>query len=150
MAHLKALETIQDRQSRKEWKLALTKRLYSKGYARKDIINLFRFIDWMMTLPLELQEQFQQQLNQYEEEKRMPYITSVERSGIEKGIIQNSRESVIEVLEVRFSEVPTQVVEVINQIKDTNLLKTLHREAITTNSLNDWTNFLNQSTETHT
>ncbi len=79
MAHLRALETRQNRTRRKEAKLALTKRLYEQGYQREDIINLFKFIDWLMSLPTELEQEFQQELNQYEEEKRMPYITSVER-----------------------------------------------------------------------
>jgi hypothetical protein len=88
MAHLQALETRQNRKKRKEAKLALTKRLYERGYQREDIINLFKFIDWLMSLPTELEQEFQQELNQYEEEKRMPYITSVERMGMEKGMIQ--------------------------------------------------------------
>ncbi|MBE8969664.1 hypothetical protein IQ277_26635 [Nostocales cyanobacterium LEGE 12452] len=58
MAHLKAKETRQDDQSRKRWKLDLTKRLYEKGYQREDIINLFRFIDWVMRLPEELENSF--------------------------------------------------------------------------------------------
>lgn len=40
MAHLKAQATRQDRSERKEWKLAITKRLYEKGYGREDVINL--------------------------------------------------------------------------------------------------------------
>jgi hypothetical protein len=53
MAHLRALETRQNRRRRKEAKLALTKRLYEQGYQREDIINLFKFIDWIMSLPSE-------------------------------------------------------------------------------------------------
>ncbi|MGK7876693.1 MAG: cytosolic protein, partial [Xenococcaceae cyanobacterium] len=49
MVHLKALETRQNRKERKQWKLALTRRLYEQGYERQDVINLFGFIDWMMS-----------------------------------------------------------------------------------------------------
>jgi len=67
------------------------------------------------------------------------YITSVERiarrEGIYEGVIQQRREDIIEVLEVRFSELPTALVEKINQIEDPDLLKTLLREAITIESL---------------
>jgi hypothetical protein len=45
MAHLKALETRQNRNQRLQWKLALTRRLYEQGYERQDVINLFQFID---------------------------------------------------------------------------------------------------------
>ncbi|WP_287079934.1 MULTISPECIES: hypothetical protein [unclassified Microcystis] len=48
--------------------------MYEQGYQREDILNLFKFIDWLMSLPAELEQEFQQELNQYEEEKRMPYI----------------------------------------------------------------------------
>jgi hypothetical protein len=46
-----------------------------------------------------------------------------------------SQEVVIEVLELRFSELPSALVEKINQIEDPDLLKTLLREAITIDSL---------------
>jgi hypothetical protein len=49
MAHLKALETRTDDPSRYRWKLALVKRLYERRYSRQDILELFRFIDWVMT-----------------------------------------------------------------------------------------------------
>jgi hypothetical protein len=144
MAHLQALETRQNRKKRKEAKLALTKRLYEQGYQREDIINLFKFIDWLMSLPTELEQEFQQELNQYEEEKRMPYITSVERMGMEKGMIQKARESVIDALEIRFENVPSELVDEISQIQDTSLLKNLLRQAITLDSISDFQDYLNQ------
>ncbi len=38
-----------------------------------------------MDLPHELQEGFREELHRYEEEKRMPYVTSVERLAKEEG-----------------------------------------------------------------
>lgn len=152
MAHLKALETRQNRSLRLKAKLTLTKRLYEQGYQREDIINLFKFIDWIMSLPSELEQEFQLELSQYEEEKRMPYITSVERMGIEKGllqgklqgILQKSRETVIDALEIRFENVPSDLVDAINQIEDPSLLKTVFRQAITLSSLSEFQSYLNQ------
>ena len=57
MAHLKASQTRSDREERLRWKLSLTRRLYQQGYQRQDIINLFSFIDWVMTLPENLEAQ---------------------------------------------------------------------------------------------
>lgn len=85
MAHLTAKETTRDRSARKAWKLALTRRLYEKGYQRQDVINLFRFIDWMMTLPAELEREFWQEIIQEEEARRMPYLTTIERIALEEG-----------------------------------------------------------------
>ncbi len=48
-------------------------------------MNIFHFIDWVMKLPPELEEQFSVELETYEKEHKMPYVTSIERRGIEKG-----------------------------------------------------------------
>lgn len=86
MAHLKTQETRRNLRSRKDWKWSLIRRLYEQGYDRQDLANLFRFIDWVMILPKELEREFWQDLQTYEEEQRMPYITSVERIGFERGV----------------------------------------------------------------
>jgi hypothetical protein len=92
MAHLTAQETRNNRLRRKELKFALIRRLYEQGFAREDVVNLFRFIDWVMSLPQELEDEFWREVGQYEEERRMPYITSVERIGIRKGREQGRQE----------------------------------------------------------
>jgi predicted transposase/invertase (TIGR01784 family) len=65
---------------------------YEAGYERQDILNLYRFIDWLMRLPTDLEYQFKEQLDQYEQERQMPYITSIERMGIEKGREEERKE----------------------------------------------------------
>ena len=85
MAHLKTRATRHDTAERLRWKLTLVKGLYDKGYGREDVLELFRFIDWLLHLPDELARQFTQQLIDYEAAMSTPYITSVERQGIEKG-----------------------------------------------------------------
>jgi len=88
MAHLAALETRNDRLQRKQSKLALVRRLYNQGFERQDILNLLAFIDWMLTLPLDLEREFQQEVEQLESEQRMQYVTSFERSGIRQGLLE--------------------------------------------------------------
>ena len=85
MAHLKAKETSRNYPLRKQWKLRLTRRLYEQGYQRQDVLNLFLFIDWLMSLPDQIEASFLQELEQYEREKQMPYVTSIERKAEEKG-----------------------------------------------------------------
>ena len=92
MAHLKAKETRKNVSQRRQWKLFITKRLYEKGYQRQDIINLFHFIDWVMRLPEDLEESFLEDIDEYEEDQRMPYINSAERRGIRKGLEQGRQE----------------------------------------------------------
>jgi hypothetical protein len=79
MTHLKTQETKRDANRRKAWKFTLVKRLYDLGYSRSDVLNLFKFIDWAMMLPEGLKRAFWEELKIYEEERQMPYVTSVER-----------------------------------------------------------------------
>jgi hypothetical protein len=51
LSHLKAQETRHDPAQRYVWKLRLIKSLYRRGYAKQDILELFRFIDWLLELP---------------------------------------------------------------------------------------------------
>ncbi len=38
--------------------------VYDRGYARNDIVNLFKFIDWIMTLPDELSQRVKETLGE--------------------------------------------------------------------------------------
>ena len=92
MAHLKMQETKQDKPSRKVWKLRLIRQLHESGYNKDDILNLFHFIDYLLHLPKALEAEFWQELKTYEEERKVPYITSVERIGYDRGKISGFEE----------------------------------------------------------
>ncbi|WP_315787425.1 cytosolic protein [Fischerella sp. JS2] len=137
MAHLKAKETRQDDEGRKRWKLYLTKRLYEKGYYREDIINLFQFIDWVMRLPEELENSFWREVTQYEEEKKMPYVTSVERKGIQKGIREGLLEGIEMGLELKFGDERLTILPEISQIQDVDVLRAILTSIKTANTLEE-------------
>ncbi len=85
MAHLRAMETRKKNQERFHYKLNLSKSLYRHGWTKQEIINLYRFIDWVMALPEALEKRYHEELVKYEEEIKMQYITTAERIGIKKG-----------------------------------------------------------------
>ena len=85
MAHLKTQES-KDGVTRKGWKLRLVRLLYGRGYTREQALELFRVLDWMVQLPEELEREFMQELIAFEEQAKMPYITSVERIGRKDGL----------------------------------------------------------------
>jgi hypothetical protein len=85
MAHLRNRETRKNIEGRFHFKLQLSKSLYRRGWNKQEIINVYRFIDWLMALPKELETVYHQELEKYEKEVNMPYITTAERIGIEKG-----------------------------------------------------------------
>ncbi len=155
MAHLHTQATRKKPDERYALKWNLTRRLYEQGYAKRDIQLLFRFIDWLMALPPELESKFEEMLSTYEEKQKMPYITSIERIGIEKGIqqgiqqgvqqgiqqgvqqgrLQNARKSVMQALNIRFGEIPPPLATSINQIDDPTRLELLLEKAITVESV---------------
>jgi hypothetical protein len=143
-AHLTTQQTTQDPQGRYLGKLRLAKSLYQRGYSRQDILELFRLIDWMMTLPEGIESEFKQEIRRFEEDLQMPYVTSFERLARQEGILQKGREDVIDVLTIRFEDVPPSLIEEINQIEDSSRLTTLHRQAITIGSITEFQGNLDQ------
>src|SRR3990167_9295383 len=86
LAQLAALDTRQDLSNRFQQKIHLTKLLYHRGWNREQILNLYKFIDWILTLPEELAIEYNNQVQALTEEKTMAYITTAERIGIQKGL----------------------------------------------------------------
>ena len=75
-AHLKAQETAGSDAARYRAKLTLIRSLYRRGYQRADILERLRFIDWVLTLPEGLEHQLWTEVQQFDEEKRMRYVSS--------------------------------------------------------------------------
>jgi hypothetical protein len=92
LAQLKVLLTRQAPAERQRWKVRLIKSLYERGLSADQVRQLFRLIDWMMRLPEELEQRFQTEIYQFEEERRMPYVTSIERMALKKGREEGHRE----------------------------------------------------------
>lgn len=97
----------------------MVKQLYERGFGREDALQLFRFIDWVRALPAGLDRRFLSELQEWEKTGKMPYITSVERIGIEKGIQQGMQQDeaalLVRLLERRFGPLPGWACERIEQ-----------------------------------
>jgi hypothetical protein len=85
-AHLRTRQTKHDPEQRYHAKWTLTKLLYRQGWQRQRIIELFKVLDWMMRLPTALEQKLWQDIEQLEGEKKMQYVTSIERMAIERGL----------------------------------------------------------------
>ncbi len=144
--HREYLVVGADPKKRLDAKLSLTWRLGRRGYGRAQILRLYRFLDFVMRLPPEQALEYKRRLESMEGELKMPYITQGEQiarqeglaEGLTEGQLQGRREDVIEVLEVRFREVPYLVREAIDHVESLSELKRLHRLAITVASLDDF------------
>jgi hypothetical protein len=98
MAHLKAQEMKIKDQERKNWKLQLVRGLYDRSYNRRQILDLFKFIDWIIVLPEGLSESFWNDLKTYEEDRKMTYVTSVEKIGFKRGEQETRKEIALKLL----------------------------------------------------
>ncbi|WNZ44058.1 hypothetical protein Q2T42_19690 [Leptolyngbya boryana CZ1] len=59
---------------------------------RQDIRNLYEFLDWVMILPEPIEDQFWQELKQFEEAQNVAYITNAERIGRREGFKEGRQE----------------------------------------------------------
>jgi DNA-directed RNA polymerase specialized sigma24 family protein len=116
---LKALETRHDPRDRRAWKFRPVRGLYERGFRNEDVRQLFRVIDWLMELPPRLQEDFWQELEQYEEGRKVPYVTSVEREGMFKLIK--------DLLRAKFGAEAEELLDPIHDLNDAEKYKTLNR-----------------------
>ncbi|MBF0524019.1 MAG: Rpn family recombination-promoting nuclease/putative transposase [Deltaproteobacteria bacterium] len=67
------------------------------------------------------------------------------QQGIHEGVLVNAREAVIENIEFRFGQVPSEVTESINGLSDTAVLKALLRQAFVAKTLDEFIQALRKS-----
>ena len=107
LAHLQAKKTKNKPEDRYRVKLHLIRGLYKKGFTKQQVVDIFRFIDWVLRLPEEADNQLWKEIVDFEENKKMPYITSVERIGEQKGLQKGKAEMLSSLLQHRFKNIPT-------------------------------------------
>jgi hypothetical protein len=97
---LAANETHGDPKGRFWRKLEISKRLYAKGFDARRVLALFEFLDGMLRLPDDMDEEFHDKLTELKEEQDMKYVTSFERIGIKKGIEQGIEQGIEKGIEI--------------------------------------------------
>jgi hypothetical protein len=129
LAHLKALETRREPAARRLWKWRLVCGLYERGWDPEDVRQLFRLIDWLMDLPRALDRAFLQELDDYQERRRMPYVTSIERVRM--------LEMIEDLLRARFGEEGAKLIPAIEELNDAEKYRALNRLIGTGATLDD-------------
>lgn len=115
LAHLAAQATRGDAQGRYARKLALTRKLYERGLTKQRIIDLYRFIDWALALPADLELRYTDAIFQIEEGLKMPYMSFVERRGEARGKVAGAGLVVRGLLEQRFGPLPEPILDRLDQ-----------------------------------
>ena len=96
-------------------------------------------IDWILRLPPALEQEFLKELYAYEKARQMPYITSAERFGIQKGLEQGREQGreegleqgirrgeatlLLRIIELRFGAVDHDVIQRIQDADSETLLR---------------------------
>jgi len=119
LAHLQALRTRGDPAARQASKTGLVRSLFERGFSAKDVRELFRLIDWIMVLPSGLEKVFQQDVAKIQEEKHMPYVTSIERVAERRGMCAG----IASLLKVHFGEQGLVLMPEIEEIHDGEKLR---------------------------
>ncbi len=91
----------------------LSRGRYRGGFDRQDVLELLRFIDWMLRLPPELEARLNREIEQFEAETKMRYVTTWER----KGIVQGEATVLRRLLRRRFTPLPDWVDERLDKAK---------------------------------
>jgi hypothetical protein len=119
LAHLKTQETQGNPTLRQETKFALARRLLSRGFERQTVINLLRFIDWLLALPPALETLFWQDLIAFEQENRMPYMLSLERMARDQGREEGRERQVnllLKQLQRKLGDMPSPLISIIRDL----------------------------------
>lgn len=117
-AHLVAATLhAQAAKDRDERKYNLVTGLYDLGLSRKEIVEFYGFIDQVLRLSRQQEKKFKMKLTKFEKEKKMRYVTSIERlaleEGLEKGLekgLETERLQALKIfLEARFETLPAEL-----------------------------------------
>ena len=95
----------------------------------------------MMALSEDLQLSFEEKLANYQEERKMPLLTNIERRTIEK----TRKQDIIKLVQVRFGDIPENLIASINQIDKTSFLEQLLISTISISSLEEFAQLVNSN-----
>ena len=80
-----------------------------RGWERREVLELFRFLDWLLRLPEIEENRLWSEIQQLEEQRVMQYVTSVERIGMNKGLQQGETRLLRRLLTRKFGSIPDWV-----------------------------------------
>jgi len=151
MAHLKTQTTRADSETRLQWKKRLFQGLLQQGVSEDEIVDVFRFLDLVMTLPPDLETEYQEFVAETQEEQKMAaFLANFEkkalakgrregkREGVREGAVTSARTAILDALDLRFQRIPAPLKERIQQFGDAALLRDLYRRAITVGTLEEF------------
>ncbi|MCW5933071.1 MAG: Rpn family recombination-promoting nuclease/putative transposase [Fimbriimonadia bacterium] len=150
LAYLKALRARGDARLLLEEKIALARSLSQRGYNVRAGLQLLALLDRLVALPAELELAYEQYLQEWTEMPETELISNFERrmrerylqegiaAGEHRGMEYSTRDSVRDVLRVKFGRVPRPLDAQLRQISEVEALRELLREAVLANTLDEF------------
>lgn len=127
LAHRMTQATKGEPRTRFEWKWRIVRSLYEREYGERKVRRLFRLVDWFMRLPEPLAIEFRENLERFEGDQKMPYVTSVEQLAKAEGKAEGKAETILLFLEARFGAISEKLSSTICGITDSDRLTELAR-----------------------
>lgn len=93
---------------------------------------------WMTISTPELERNYGRDAQQYEEDKKMPYMAPFELRAKEEGIQQGLRESILNLLEIKFGPSGLAAEESLQTVEDASRLRAIFRNAAESSSLDEF------------
>jgi hypothetical protein len=141
-AYLKALEIVGNVQEKYSWKKHFLLELYQLGMDRETLWTIYKFIDWMIRLPKDLNKAFVTEMKTIEEAKHMSLITSAEEVGLEKGLeqgIEQSMQSIYRIIDTvfegKFGERGRELAARAHEVKRLESLENLSKKLLQAQSI---------------
>jgi hypothetical protein len=145
LAQLKARQTHREPETRYNWKIRLVRGLYDRGWTSEDVGQLLRILDWLLSLPEDWQEKFRIEHHRFEEEKRMPYVTSMERLAKKEGMEVGILKGIALALESRFGDAGLRILPRLRSRKKPVNLQAAMKTICTATSLDEVRELLSKS-----
>ncbi len=101
-AQIEALKTTSDAEARYEAKKRLIRMLYERHYERDEVLDILRYLDWMMHLSDDLERKLRGEIRTFKSEKfpeMTKYVTSWERFAKQEGLAEGLEKGLEEGLE---------------------------------------------------
>ncbi len=157
LAHIKTQQTRGEALSRFEWKIKLFRMLIVRGWKRPSVEALMHFMDWMMQLPLSLEDRFDDLIEEELEENTMELISPKEKrnrlrertegkeEGKDEGALSEAQLSVVDNLTARFDQISETLESKIRRIQSLETLRELRKISAKAISLSEFEKALGES-----
>lgn len=134
LAQLGVIETMGDPSRRLDFKVHLTRMLFEKGWDKRKILDLYKFLDGLLALPQDLKLEYNDRVKKIEKERKVSYITTAEWVGLRQGRKEGRKEGrqegrqegksslLLSLLETKFKVVPNMYQELIYRADESRLI----------------------------